>query len=329
MAHRRAIQACIEALISGPGITDYTVIDCGRMPNLIFGFADFTVLATANRSAAELRFLNQFDHVLLADDAVATASYQIRKIQIELNELARRFIVVVASFEQFIEAINLCGNEAVILLCRDIEDESFVEIPEFETVERCTILFFETEARLGAILAYTPDDEYVVALSTKLPTVQKFDIDDTLARRLPLHRMSYALSLGTLGAPGSYFQWIDKVPRRGFYAAESTGDYRYAWSKPGSSVGVLFWGDGRSIKQVRVSIGSASSKKAFVELQAALNGVTIATTKETWSENSGRFFIDVSGVIDLGCISLSSGEYKNIGGRMLGVCVDKIEIIYE
>ncbi len=291
-------------------------------------FADLTIMSD-RLSPLERQFLLSFSNLMLDRDPVISTALSIARRKIN-GQHHSDFLVVVSKLSELTRLMQSSVERTCIVAAANLFNPITSGTQQIVATAKHVVLMLTIGGEQFAFLAHMPSPDYVSKLGVTTPAVDQFNLAETILTHFDAGKPPATFELGEFERFPRSVRWIDKLPRRGFYAAESTGDYRYAWSRPSEMAGIILWGDGRVIKEIRICIGSASSPRAFSEASVAMNGIFENRPNiEAWGTNAGRISVVNRDSFERGCISLAAGEHLEIGGRMLGMCVDKIELIYE
>jgi hypothetical protein len=115
----------------------------------------------------------------------------------------------------------------------------------------------------------------------------------------------------------------------GGYRSESDGDYSWLWTGPSNHFRVLLTGVPPTPAKLRVSVIKTEDVRNLSGLCVLVNGRHVPHGFEPWSELSGKVVIDFyPPADDMTVLSLVCPHMvpDTDGRRLLGLCIDKIEL---
>ena len=138
----------------------------------------------------------------------------------------------------------------------------------------------------------------------------------------------------TLELPTSDVSWhpglfAGTLIHDGGYRSESDGDYSWLWTGPSNHFRVLLTGVPPTSAELHVSVIKTEDVRNLSGLRMLINGRHVPHRFEPWSELSGKLVIDLHPPADdMTVLSLVCPHMipDTDGGRLLGLCIDKIEM---
>jgi hypothetical protein len=116
----------------------------------------------------------------------------------------------------------------------------------------------------------------------------------------------------------------------GGYRSESDGDYSWLWTGPANHFRVLLTGVLPMSRKLHVSVIKTEDVRNLSGLRLLVNGRHVPHRFEPWSELSGKVVIDLHPPTDdMTVLSLVCPHMvpDADGRRLLGLCIDKIEML--